>query len=282
MANVRSRTPIPPHHRPDNAAPLQRESGGRHDHRRRDPWQHMADTYAWVENHCVPHDSRGKKTEKWVLEQQILYHGHPKPWEGLIFMYDDEVRRRMKDEEEIQQFLAQKDKRKARIIDEKIKQIENRIRHRREMEKQRIAAERFRAAAEHTERQRHERAKADQATREAWTRYEKGWEDIARCSPGPISFSAIPWPLISKPTPDRLDQITATEIGMFLFSPLHSEGHNTKERIRRAQLIWHPDRFQKILRRVVFSDQSLVEAGAGLVARYLNDLMAREMGKARR
>jgi hypothetical protein len=142
--------------------------------------------------------------------------------------------------------------------------------------------ERLRASAEQKERERSVRAKADQAFRDAWTSYEKGWQDLVKCPHRQLSFSTIPWPLTSMATASALDEITATEIGFFLLSPLHSEGQTGKERIRRAQLIWHPDRFQKILGRVVAMDKDTVEAGAGIVARCLNDLMAQETEKARR
>ncbi|KAF8210353.1 hypothetical protein K438DRAFT_152190 [Mycena galopus ATCC 62051] len=280
MANIRSRTPIPPHHRPGTAPPIQRDSetpdGSTHRRKRSrgDPWRHMVDTYAWVEHHCSPPIARRKTTEEWVLEQQILCtdsipRGHR---DGFIFIYDDEYR--MREQEQLRQ-------QKARI-DEKLKDIECRIRRRREMEQERLAAERLRVSEERKEREKVERARANQAMRGEWRRYEKGWEDLLQCPERSISFSTIPWPLASTPSRPRLDEITATDIAFFLLSPLHSEGQTGKERIRRAQLIWHPDRFQKILGRVSATDKAVVETAAGIVARCLNDLMAREAQKARR
>jgi len=247
----------------------------------------MVDTYAWVEHHCSPPDARGTTTEEWVLEQQVfcsdsIPRGHRRVWDGMIFIYDDEARRRMREEELLRQSAAEKAKQKARIIDEKLKDIASRIRHRREMEKERLAAERWRASEERKERERMERAKANQAIQDAWRRYEKGWEDLVKGSDRSIPFSTIPWPLISTPTRSKLNEITAADIGFFLLSPLHSDGQTGKERIRRALMIWHPDRFQKILGRVMATDRAAVEAGAGTVARCLNDLMARETEKARR
>ncbi|KAJ7251507.1 hypothetical protein B0H12DRAFT_1018644 [Mycena haematopus] len=200
----------------------------------------------------------------------------------MIFIYDDECRRRMREEERIRQSAAEKVKQKARIIDEKLKEIESRIRHRREMEKERLAAERWRASEARKEHERNERVKVNQAVRNAWRRYEKGWEDLLKSCDSPIAFSTIPWPVTSTPTKSKLNEITATDIGFFLLSALHSEGQTGKARIRRAQLLWHPDRFQQILGRVVATDKAAVETGAGIVARFLNDLMAQETEKARR
>lgn len=242
----------------------------------------MVDTYAWVEHHCSPPITRGRTTEEWVMEQQSVPRSHRGVWDGILFAYDDESWRRMREEEQIRLAAAEKAKQRARIIDERLRDIESRIRHRREVEKERLAAERWQASEERKERDRIERERTNQATRDAWRRYEKGWEDIARCPDRPISFSTIPWPLASMPKRSKLDEITANDIGFFLLSPLHSEGQAAKERIRRAQLIWHPDRFQKVLGRVTAADKTGVETGAGIVARCLNDLMARETGKARR
>ncbi|KAJ6587000.1 hypothetical protein DFH09DRAFT_1142234 [Mycena vulgaris] len=289
MANVRSRSPIPPRDRPSGNilrphTPRDSETMGRPDRSRnasRGPWQHMADTYAWVEHHCSTLDSRGRKTEKWVLEQQIFYsatpRGHHKVWDDMIFMYENEAQRWMRDEEESRLSAAQRKKEKARIIEDELKRIESRIRRMREMEKERLAATRSRASAELKEREKAERAKADQAIQDAWRRYEKGWADLVMSEP---TFATVPWPLVSTPT--TLEQITSVDIEFFLRSPLHSEGQTAKERIRRAQLRWHPDRFIRILAKVKSTDREVVEAGAGVVARCLNDLMARETGKSRR
>ncbi|KAJ6499226.1 hypothetical protein C8R45DRAFT_822129 [Mycena sanguinolenta] len=285
---MRSQSPL---HRPSTTPPLQQDSEtpGRSDHRRKrstsrgDPWRHMADTYAWVEHHCSPPIARGnlKTTEEWVLEQQVLCSDSiPRNRDSMIFIYDDECWRWMREEEEIRQ-SAERLKQKARLIDEKLREIESRIRHRREMEKERLATERRRASEERKERERNERAKANQAVRDAWIRYERGW-DLLKYHERPIAFSTIPWPVTSTPPRSKLKDITASDIGSFLLSPLHSQGETGKERIRRAQLIWHPDRFQKILGRVLAEDKVAIETGAGIVARCLNDLMVLETQKARR
>jgi len=228
----------------------------------------MADTYVWVEHHCSTLDSRGRKTEKWVLEQQIFYstippRGHRKVW------VDKDENEAHWNEEESRRSAAQRAKEKTRNIEDELKRIESRIRHRREMEKERIAAERWRASVELKEREKSERGRVERAVRDAWARYEKGWEDLAKSEQ--ITFCTIPWPLAS--TPKTLEQLTAMaqEIGSFLLSPLHSEGQTKKERIRKAQLRWHPDRF-RLLGKVESTERAAVEAAAGIVARCLNDL----------
>ncbi|KAJ6625569.1 hypothetical protein B0H10DRAFT_1782931 [Mycena sp. CBHHK59/15] len=246
----------------------------------------MAKTYAWVERQCASLDSRGRKTEKWVLEQRIFYPGsstaprhHHKGWEDTIYDCKDAAQKWMREEEEARWSAAQREREKARIIEDELRRIEKRIRHRREVEEQRIAAERSHTWAALKERERKERAKRDQALRDAWKKYEKGWEDLTASRLDRVGFLAIPWPLRSPPM--TVEQITPAEIELFLLSPLHSEGQSKKDRIRGAQLRWHPDRFRRILGTVETKDKAAVEAGAGIVARCLNDLMARETVKSR-
>ncbi|KAJ7462384.1 hypothetical protein B0H11DRAFT_1735545 [Mycena galericulata] len=284
MANIRTRKPIPPHHRPDsNLRPQDdSETAALLGHRKarsadRGPWNHMADTYAWVERHYAALDSRGKKTEKWVLDQQIFYsHSTPGPRNGSTLINDHELQvdGRKRDEENFRRFAGQtREKEKARIIREELERIEGRIRQRRETEKQRVAAERSRFLAEIKQRERDARVKTDQAIRYAWRRYENGWEGLLTTSVR-LTFSIIPWPLPSKPK--KAEDIRATEIRDFILSPLHSERQTAKERIRRAQLRWHPDRFRRILTKIEPKDKTAIEVGAGIVARCLNDIMAQQ------
>ncbi|KAJ7783257.1 hypothetical protein B0H16DRAFT_1710055 [Mycena metata] len=228
----------------------------------------MADTYAWVEHRCTPVDSRGTTTEEWVFEQQI-FHSESTPrsirnWSGIV-TYGNEAQRRMREAEQVREAAARREREKAMILEE-LKRIESRIRHRRAMEKERIAAEKLRTLGEKRERERMER---DQAMRDAWRKYEKGWDDLGKADK--IALSSIPWPC-STSNPDNL---TSREIGAFLLSPLHSEGQTAKERIRRSLLRWHPDRFQKVLRKMPKdAERTVAETRAGCIARSLNDLMA--------
>jgi hypothetical protein len=226
----------------------------------------MAETYAWVEHHCASLDSRGRKTEKWVLEQQLFYNVKPKRigqrGSGDVAEEDDAR------EEEALRFASRRED-KMRIIEEELKQIESRIRHRLEVEKERMATHRLRISTALKEREKNQRAKADQAIRDAWRKYEQGWEQLA--SSGEVSFSTFPWPMVSRPR--TVEEITPREVELFLLSPLHSPGQSKRARAKRAQLFWHPDRFRRILEKVDARDKGPVEAGAGIVARCLNDLM---------
>ncbi|KAJ7703119.1 hypothetical protein B0H17DRAFT_922784 [Mycena rosella] len=240
----------------------------------RGPRQHIVDTYTWVEHHCATLDSRGRNTEKWVLEQQIFYSAPCRDYrtvlDDMTFAYGNEAQRWKRDVDEARRVATQRERReKARIIEEELKRIEGRIRHRREKEKERAAAARSRTSAELKERARIERAKADQLIQDAWRRYEKGWADLVKETT--VTFSMIPWPLVS--TAISLDMITPADTEFLLLSPLHSEGQAAKERIKRALLRWHPDRFCRILAKVKSTDRAAVEAGALAVAKCLNDLL---------
>jgi hypothetical protein len=80
-----------------------------------------------------------------------------------------------------------------------------------------------------------------------------------------LMFGNIPWPLISRP--HNIDGITAEGIREFLFS----EGKQShKEIIRAALLLWHPDRFRRIIERVEEKERAIVENAVGEVARILN------------
>ena len=151
---------------------------------------------------------------------------------------------------------------------------------RNETDKCRAAYERRKAVEDERERQRvrrreKERIQKDTAEREAWEGYEAAWAKLAsnESSSEPLSFEAIPWPLLS--TPKGVDDIRPARITMFVLSPQHSRGQTTKDRVRAALRRWHPDRFGRILARVKEEDRTRVEEGVGIVARCLNDLLER-------
>ena len=126
------------------------------------------------------------------------------------------------------------------------------------------------------ERQRAKAAR-DEAEKEAWERYEEKWAALnpsAESSTSPLTFKSIPWPLLSPP--GKVEDITPARIAMFLLSPNHSGEVSRKDRIKNALRRWHPDRFGRILTRVVEIDKKDVEEGVGIIARCLNSLMERE------
>ncbi|KAG5639417.1 hypothetical protein H0H81_002949 [Sphagnurus paluster] len=255
------------------------------------PWQHMAHTYTWVVEHeYITLEKRDRKTEQWILEQQMFLaaeggdrvplrgpSAQQKIWEEMVYSYEIEAERWMRHEEEARRRAAEREK-KTRFLEEEIRRIEARIRYNREAERRKMVEERQRVHEEFKERERRARAKAERLTAEAWRRYEERWASLATSSE-PLSFSAIPWPVTTQPA--KPENMKPAAIIQFLFSNLHSENLTRKERIRAAQLRWHPDRFQRTLAKVVDQDKALVEEGAGVVARCLNDMMARETAAAR-
>ena len=102
---------------------------------------------------------------------------------------------------------------------------------------------------------------------------ERRWTAIASES-GQLKFKSVPWPTTVPPR--NVAEITPATVARFIFSPAHSQGMSRKERIRSALRRWHPDRFGRVLNRVVEKDKAAVERGVGIVVRCLNDLLAQE------
>lgn len=132
-------------------------------------------------------------------------------------------------------------------------------------------------------------------TADAWKRYEAGWAAFTTAPPSSVRFSAMPWPMLSPPR--EVGDITVDRVAALLLSDVAlgrdgAQGQSSsslpkastatatasarKERIRSAQLKWHPDRFRRMLGKVVEAERATVEEGAGVVARCLNELMTRE------
>jgi hypothetical protein len=253
------------------------------------PWQHMAQTYAWVVEQELRR--KNKETELWLLSQQIFppeesKKGTGKTAEGrkrevnenlkqrmveeLMYAYEVEADKWMKREEEARRAAIEREKerkaRKAKIAQEQARRVQARQIKEQERIKQLRASE------------REARSKSDEQILDAWRTYETQWAEISTSS-GPLTFQKIPWP-VSLPPPN-LSGLTPASIVMFLFSSLHSQGQSRKERVRSALLRWHPDRFRRLLSRVTEAEKSAVEEGVGIVARCLNDLMARETSIAK-
>lgn len=248
----------------------------------------MAQTYTWVvEQEFVKFDKRNINTEQWIVEQQIFLTTRteqpsrgrgtrPEVWEEIVYTHEVEADRWLRQEEQARQMAEEREREEeeARTAQENIRRIEARIRQKREEEKRRLAEERLQKAYhEQREREKRERTKSERATIDAWHNYEMRWAGLAALTE-PLAFSDIPWPLVS--AAGDVESIMPAKIVAFLFSPLHSQSLSRKEKIRNAQLRWHPDRFQRLLKRVAEEDKAIVEEGVGVVARCLNDLMARE------
>ncbi|GJF00113.1 hypothetical protein PsYK624_163920 [Phanerochaete sordida] len=102
----------------------------------------------------------------------------------------------------------------------------------------------------------------------AWTTYDALWAVLADEA---LPFSAIPWPVVE--TPQGPEDITPEAIRELLFSTAHSPGQTRRERVKRALLRWHPDKFGPRLQRVPKSERKDVQRAVNLVAAYLNDLL---------
>ncbi|KAG9316371.1 hypothetical protein JVU11DRAFT_2404 [Chiua virens] len=231
--------------------------------------------------------------EEWVDEQIHLtdrsnYERRAQPmgkeelrqrmWDELVYEYEAEAHKWMNHEAEMRRRAQEWEREEARrrIVQGDIRRIQARVRERRDSERQAIAEERQRSVERAMEKVRKDQARAVRAVLEAWNEYESRWAAISASSET-LGFRDIPWPLLVAPA-CAMD-VTPENMTHFLMHPAHSSNHSRRERIRTALLRWHPDRFRRILNRVVDSDTSEVEEAVGVITRCLNDLLGKE-GKA--
>jgi len=232
-------------------------------------------------------DMRGMKTEDWVRQQQTYCHSSRKDlysvprsplvksrtqeWEEVIYVYEVGGGVRMRDDQ-AHRVALEREKARARIQEE-LRRIEARFDEKREAERrERVEQAKRKAHAElirEKEKRARDRAKLDKLVVDAWTSYESRWTSLMT-SPDPLDFKTIPWP-VTKPARGP-GHVTPEAIAAFLFSQLHSPQLSRKDRIRNAQLRWHPDRFRRLMGRVKAGDKAKVEEAVGIVARCLNDL----------
>ena len=202
-------------------------------------------------------------------------------WDELVYEYEAEAHKWMNHETEMRRRVQEREREEARrrIVQEDVKRIQARVRQRRDSERQTIAEERRKCVDRAREKARRDQAQVDRAMLEAWNSYESMWAAISASSE-PLCFRDIPWPLLATPT--RVEDLTPENIANFLLHPVHSSNYSRRERIRTALLRWHPDRFRRVLGRVDDSERSMVEEGVGVIARCLNELLAKEAkeGKA--
>jgi hypothetical protein len=235
----------------------------------------------------VKGDMRGMKTEDWVRQQQTYCHSsrescysvprsplgksRTQDLEEVIYVYKIGGGIRMRDDE-THRVALEREKARTRIQEE-LRRIDARFEEKREAERrERVEQSKRRAHEEFIrkkEKRDRDRAKLDKLAVYAWTNYESRWTTLMSTS-DPLDFKTIPWP-VTKPAREPAD-ITPEAIATFLFSQLHSPQLSRKERIRNAQLRWHPDRFRRLMGRVKTEDKAKVEGTVGIVARCLNDL----------
>ena len=92
-----------------------------------------------------------------------------------------------------------------------------------------------------------------------------------------LSWNDFPWPMVKQPS--NPDDMSLSQIGAYIQSPLHPDKDKSpKDRIKEHYRRWHPDRFEtKFLPKVVEDERVKVKHAAGNVARYLSDLLRKEI-----
>ncbi|KAF7979267.1 hypothetical protein HWV62_42950 [Athelia sp. TMB] len=91
-----------------------------------------------------------------------------------------------------------------------------------------------------------------------------------------LGWNSFPWPVWKRPR--EPEDLTSTHVGAYVLSQYYpgAENKSSKERIKEHIRRWHPDRFEtKYLPKVVPEEREKVKAGAGVVARVLNEMLTR-------
>ena len=94
-----------------------------------------------------------------------------------------------------------------------------------------------------------------------------------------LQWTDFPWPVLSFSNPTKKEDLTLEAVADYVFAPLrlHYDRTMSKERLKEIIRRWHPDRFEvKYLTRVVnLHEREMVREGAGMVVRFLNDLLGK-------
>lgn len=229
---------------------------------------------ATVETHYFGARSNRKLYED-TTTHNLDSKSDPSKWKEAAHEIDMQARIWML-QEEARRTAALREAEQAKIVQEEVRKIQERIMRKRDMEKLWIMEERRRAQeAAARERERRARARLERAMADAWKVYESRWASIGTASSNePLSFMSLPWPMLDPPS--SLSSLTLARISAFILSNAHSQGHTPRERIKEALRRWHPDRFGRLLQRVVETDRAVVEEGVGIVARCLNEMLSRQ------
>jgi hypothetical protein len=119
--------------------------------------------------------------------------------------------------------------------------------------------------------------------RRQFEEYDGKWQELKDGGDLPLlRFDILPWPVLGSAVTGPSD-ITLQRIQEFVYHPLRRgmESKSRRDRVRMEILKWHPDKFNaKILGKVIDPDQ--VAEGAGLVARFLTQIMEEETEKENR
>ena len=94
-----------------------------------------------------------------------------------------------------------------------------------------------------------------------------------------LQWTDFPWPVLSFSNSTKKEDLTLEAVEDYVFAPLrlHHDRAMSKERLKEIIRRWHPDRFEvKYLTRVVnLHEREMVREGAGMVVRFLNDLLGK-------
>lgn len=102
----------------------------------------------------------------------------------------------------------------------------------------------------------------------AWGTYDVAWSLLLSDT---LSFSTIPWPTVKVPKTPK--DITLGSVRKFLLNESHSDGQSKKERVKKALLRYHLDKFNQELDRVPEAEKQAVKEAVAAVTRHLNELM---------
>ncbi|EDR02902.1 uncharacterized protein LACBIDRAFT_308113 [Laccaria bicolor S238N-H82] len=107
--------------------------------------------------------------------------------------------------------------------------------------------------------------------------HDQQWSRIAEYTS--LHWSDFPWPVLSFAGPKNPGDLTLVVVSAYILSAfdLRRDKARSKERLREHIRKWHPDRFEgRFLKNVPEGrEREKVRLGAGMVARFLNDLLAR-------
>jgi len=107
--------------------------------------------------------------------------------------------------------------------------------------------------------------------------HDQQWSRIAEYTS--LHWSDFPWPVLSFAGPKSPSDLTLVAVSAYILSAfdLRRDKARSKERLREHIRKWHPDRFEgRYLKKVPEGrEREKVRLGAGMVARFLNDLLAR-------
>ncbi|KZV73270.1 hypothetical protein PENSPDRAFT_537983, partial [Peniophora sp. CONT] len=84
------------------------------------------------------------------------------------------------------------------------------------------------------------------------------------------TFDTVVWPVLIPPVDDT--DLTLGAIWEFLFSDMHSEDKDDKQRLREAFLRWHEDKRVNVRSRVPEGERTRIDKAFHTISVHLNDI----------